>query len=57
MYSEGQETQVKYSLPPVFPVVNAIIGLQIKPIEKLTINIETGIRTVPFFGITSAYFF
>lgn len=57
LYSEGTETAVKYDLPPVFPVVNAIIGLQIKPVEKLMINVEGGIRTVPFFGVSSSYFF
>jgi hypothetical protein len=57
-YSEaGVETQVAYSLPPVFPVVNAILGLQIKPTDKMTINLEGGIRTLPFFGISSSYFF
>ena len=48
---------VKYDLPPVFPVINGIIGLQIKPTEKAVINIETGIRTVPFFGVSGGYFF
>jgi hypothetical protein len=56
-FEEGTETLVKYNLPPVFPVVNAIIGLQIKPMEKLTINIEGGIRTFLFFGTSAAYFF
>ncbi len=48
---------VKYDLPPVFPVVNAIIGVQIKPIDKMVINIEGGLRTAPFFGATIGYFF
>jgi hypothetical protein len=48
---------VKYDLPPVFPVVNAIIGVQIKPIDKMYINIEGGIRTAPFFGASAGYFF
>jgi hypothetical protein len=48
---------VKYGLPPVFPVVNAILGLQIRPMPKMTINIEGGIRTFPFFGISGGYFF
>ncbi|MBA3395581.1 MAG: hypothetical protein H0T89_23230 [Deltaproteobacteria bacterium] len=56
-YSEGTETQVKYNLPPVFPVVNAIIGLQYKPAEKVTINLEGGIRTLFFFGLSGSYFF
>ncbi len=50
-------TRVNYNLPPVFPVVNAIIGFQIKPTDKLTINIEGGIRTFLFFGMSAAYFF
>lgn len=56
-YSEGTETVVKYDLPPVFPVVNAIIGLQYKPAEKVTINLEGGIRTLFFFGLSGSYFF
>jgi hypothetical protein len=48
---------VKYDLPPVFPVINGIIGLQVKPMDKLVINIEGGIRTVPFFGTSVGYFF
>lgn len=46
-----------YDLPPVFPVVNAIIGLQIRPTSKAVINIETGIRTLPFLGVSAGYFF
>ncbi len=48
---------VKYGLPPVFPVVNAIVGLQIKPFDKAVINIEAGIRTLPFIGMSAGYFF
>ena len=48
---------INYNLPPVVPVVNAIIGLQIRPVPKAVINIETGIRTLPFFGISAGYFF
>jgi len=55
--AEGGGAQVKYDLPPVFPVVNAIIGVQIRPMPKATINIEGGIRTFLFFGISGGYFF
>lgn len=47
---------VKYDLPPVFPVINGIIGIQFKPLDKMTINIEGGIRTLPFFGVSLGYF-
>jgi len=56
-YSEGSEVQVAYNLPPVFPVVNAIVGLQIRPTENVTINVEGGIRTLPFFGVSGSVFF
>ncbi len=46
-----------YNVPPVFPVVNAIIGLRFEPIDKLVINVETGIRTIPFIGLSAGYFF
>lgn len=48
---------VKYDLPPVFPVINGIIGVQVKPVDKVVINVETGIRTVPFFGMGIGYYF
>ena len=31
--------------------------LQIKPTPKAVINIEAGIRTLPFFGFSAGYFF
>lgn len=49
--------KIAYDLPPVMPVINAVIGLQIRPLEKMTINIEGGIRTLPFFGASGTYFF
>lgn len=44
-------------IPSVFPVVNAIIGFQLRPIDKLVVNIEGGIRTLPFVGASVGYFF
>jgi hypothetical protein len=55
--TDGNMMIQKYNLPPVFPVVNAILGLQIRPFSKATINIEGGIRTFPFFGASGAFFF
>jgi len=46
-----------YDLPPVFPVINAIIGVQIRPVENVIINVEGGIRTMLFFGATAGYYF
>jgi hypothetical protein len=48
---------VAYDLLPVFPVINAIVGLQYRPAPKVTVNVEGGIRTLLFFGISGSYFF
>ncbi len=40
-----------YNIPPVFPVINAIVGVQVKPTDNIVINVEGGIRTLPFFGV------
>ncbi|MGE0546490.1 MAG: hypothetical protein AB7O24_03390 [Kofleriaceae bacterium] len=53
----SQSEPIKYDLPPVFPVLNALVGVQIRPIDKMVINVEGGIRTFPFFGASTAYFF
>ncbi len=53
----GDSEPNPYKLPPVFPVINAIIGVQIKPTDKVVINIEGGIRTLPFIGISAGYFY
>lgn len=54
---KGFQQLAKYDTPSVFPVVNAIIGFQLKPTDKMSINIEGGIRTLPFIGIEAGYFF
>lgn len=48
---------VEYDLPPVFPVVNAIFGVQFRPNDDITINVEGGLRTFLFFGVSGSYFF
>lgn len=55
--ADGNMMIQKYDLPPVFPVVNAILGLQLRPFGGAVINIEGGIRTFPFFGVSGGYFF
>jgi hypothetical protein len=51
------EVNKKESIPPVFPVVNMLAGVQFRPLEQLTINLEGGMRTLFFFGLSSTYFF
>jgi hypothetical protein len=44
-------------VPPVFPMINFLLGVQIKPVDHVFVNIEGGIRTIPFFGTTAGYVF
>jgi hypothetical protein len=55
----GAGAQVKdpADIPPVFPVVNLILGAQFRPSRAVSINIETGLRTLFFFGISGTYYF
>jgi len=45
------------AVPPVFPVINMLLGVQINPVKNLAINLEGGMHTVFYFGTTMAYFF
>ena len=53
----GVQFQEPADTPPVFALVNVIGGVQIKPIPKLTINIDAGIRTSFFAGMSVGYYF
>jgi hypothetical protein len=53
----GQNQDTPYDLPPVMLVINAIVGVQVRPTDEIFINIEGGLRTVPFFGMTAGYYF
>lgn len=52
----GEQDKVA-DLPPVFPIVNVIVGLQLRPVDNVMINLEGGIRTVPFVGVTAGAMF
>ncbi len=45
-------------IPPVFPIVNMVVGLQLQPTDSLAINIEGGIRSLfPFVGTSVSFLF
>jgi hypothetical protein len=53
----GTNTQYKYSIPPVFPVIDVVVGFQFHPIDKMIIDIEAGLHTLPYFGANIGYMF
>ena len=44
-------------IPPVFPVINVLAGIQIRPVPNMSINLEGGLRSFPYFGTSVGYFF
>lgn len=44
-------------IPPVFPVVNIVLGLHYSPIENLSFYLDGGMRSLFFVGLGTAYFF
>lgn len=53
----GAQVNEEQDYPPVFPVVNILGGVQIRPADQLVINIELGVRTVPYIGVGTQYLF
>ncbi len=44
-------------IPPVFPVINVLGGFQFWPSDKIAINIEAGLHSALYSGISAGYFF
>jgi hypothetical protein len=44
-------------VPPVFPVINVVGGVQFRPMPQLLINLELGLRTAPYLGLGTQYLF
>ena len=44
-------------LPPVVPIMTAHLGIQYAPSERVAINLEGGIQTTFFIGVSAAVFF
>lgn len=55
--SGGGQIDEKQDIPPVFPVVNILGGLQYRPVDNLLINLEGGVRTVLYAGLSAQYLF
>jgi hypothetical protein len=50
-------TQYKYDIPPVFPVIDVVIGFQFHPYDKILVDVEGGLHTLPYFGANIGYMF
>lgn len=53
----AQQVNDPADIPPVFPVINLLFGGQLRPIPKLAINFEVGLRTAFYTGVGASYMF
>lgn len=53
----GEQINDPADIPPVFPVINLVLGGQFRPIPKLAINFEVGLRTAFYTGVGAQYMF
>ena len=45
------------NIPPVVPIVNVILGVQYHPHDQVAINLDAGLQTALFIGISVDFFF
>ncbi len=57
MEAAGGQQDDPASIPPVFPVVNLLVGAEYRPTDKISINLQGGMRTLFYFGLGGSYFF
>ncbi len=53
---DGAQQDEAIAFPPVLPVFHTHVGLQFRPIEGMAINIDAGLRTVPYFGASAMFY-
>lgn len=50
------EVDQKADIPPVLPVVNALIGFQIRPFDFLHLHVDAGLHTVPTVSVGASLY-
>ncbi len=53
----AEDVRHPIDLPPVVPVMTALLGIQYAPSERVAINLEGGLQTTFFIGVSAAVFF
>lgn len=47
----GMQVNEPANIPPVLPVINVLLGLQLKPFQFLHIHLDAGLHTVPYVSL------
>lgn len=49
----GPQQREEMNVPIVLPVLNALVGIQLRPIKAIAINIDVGLHTVPYIAAST----
>ncbi len=52
----GEQQREELELPVVLPVLNALAGIQLRPLPQVAINFDVGLHAVPYFGVSAMFY-
>lgn len=52
----AMEVDQPADLPPVLPVINGLVGFELRPFDALAIDVDIGLHTVPYAAVSATLF-
>lgn len=49
----GAQLREAMDIPPVLPIIQAQVGVQFRPTRAVAVNLDVGIRNVPYVGVSA----
>jgi hypothetical protein len=46
----GMQVDEPADVPPVLPVVNVLLGVELRPVRRVAVHLDVGLHTVPYVG-------
>jgi hypothetical protein len=53
---DGEQQREEIEMPVVLPVLNALAGVQLRPLKGLAINLDVGLHSVPYIGASAMFY-
>jgi len=52
----GIQREEPVDIPKALPILNGFVGLQFRPVRGLAINLDAGLRNVPYLGVSAMFY-